>query len=244
MSTIRVLPRPSRNPTHKLSTQCDYHPSNSAETRKRALIHCLDNHTFDYKALVGRLNLIRNYQSADMKKYRDIYTTDLQNLKAYVKKVRKQTHDSRTFMLKANDQRRHVELLLEVPLNTEHPTPQSVLQAYRERVVDKNSNKRMSTKSNTRYNICKEPVKYTTYPYHMYVRGSKANIHRATVRKNSNLTNKTSRTCTLHLYFELSKNASENRLRQMVRDRVLPWGNTRRVRVLKYPSGAFAPTPA
>ena len=83
-----LLPTPSREPTNKLSAQCDYRPTDPPAARLGALVGCLEDGSFAYKSLANRLNLIRNLQGPTMRKYREMYTRDLKRLKQHVTTVR------------------------------------------------------------------------------------------------------------------------------------------------------------
>ena len=247
MPPRRLLPKPSTDSTHKLSTQCDYRPSDPPKARRHALATCLDNHTFAYASLVRRLNLIRNLQGPKLDEYRAIYTADLEWLKKYVAQARNTRHDPRAYMLTAKEQRRHVEVLVPVALDDAHPTPETVVAAVQQRW------RRPAARTQVR--LCKDPARYTSYPYHLYVRGPKATTLKARKRRAKRPSQRAAAAkgttrrraplgpeCTVHLYLEVPKGVNEAKLRRRVRTRVQSVGVAVRgegVRVLKFPSGGF-----
>ena len=247
MPPRRLLPKPSTDPTHKLSAQCDYRPSDLSKARRHALATCLDNRTFAYASLVRRLNLIRNLQGPNLDKYRAIYTSDLEWLKKHVAKARNERHDPRAYMLTAKEQRRHVEFLVPVALDDAHPTPEAVVAAVQRRW------RRPAARTQVRW--CKDPTIYASYPYHLYVRGPKATTLKACQRRAKRPSQRAAAAkgtvtrraplgpeCTVHLYLEVPKGVDEAKLRRRVRTRVQAAGVAVRgegVRVLKFPSGGF-----
>ena len=114
------LPTPSRAPTESLSTQCGYHPSDPARVRLRTLTTCLDNGTFSYQSLSGRIGLIRNLQrdKSARNRFYTRYTNDLAALRRHVHTQRKKRNNKRLYMLTPKEQVRHVTLLLDVPVTT------------------------------------------------------------------------------------------------------------------------------
>ena len=248
MPPRRLLPKPSTDPTHKLSAQCDYRPSDPPKARRHALATCLDNRTFEYASLVRRLNLIRNLQGPNLDKYRAIYTSDLEWLKKHVAQARNERHDPRAYMLTAKEQRRHVEFLVPVALDDAHPTPEAVVAAVQRRW------RRPAARTQVR--LCKDPARYASYPYHLYVRGRKATTLKARQRRAKRPSQRAAAgkgavtrrraplepECTVHLYLEVPKGVDEAKLRRRVRTRVQSAGVAVRgegVRVLKFPSGGF-----
>lgn len=234
-----LLPKPSTDPTNKLSTQCDYRTSDPQKVRRHALSTCINNRTFSYASIVQRLNLIRNLQGPNLDKYRTIYTDDLEWLKQYVTKTRNENHDPRAYMLATKEQRRHVELLVPVTLNAIHQTPEDV--------VVKMQRSWSRTTFPTLVRWCKDPTMYASYPYHLYVRGPKATTLKARQRRASQRTKMapskgTGSECTIHMYLEVPKGVDSVKLRSRVRTRLQSSGVAVRVdgvRVLKFPSGEF-----
>ena len=246
MPPRRLLPKPSTDPTHKLSAQCDYRPSDLSKARRHALATCLDNRTFAYASLVRRLNLIRNLQGPNLDKYRAIYTSDLEWLKKHVAQARKNSHDPRAYMLTSKEQRRHVEFLVPVALDDAHPTPEAVVAAVQRRWH------RPAARTQVRW--CKDPTIYASYPYHLYVRGPKATTLKARQRRAKRPSQRAAAaghghrrprrwgpsarcTCTWR-----SPKAWTRPLRRRVRTRVQAAGVAARgegVRVLKFPSGGL-----
>ena len=112
------LPTPSLAPTESLSTQCGYHPSDPARVRLRRLTTCLDNGTFSYQSLSGRIGLIRNLQrdKSARNRFYTRYTNDLAALRRHVHTQRKKRNNKRLYMLTPKEQVRHVTLLLDVPV--------------------------------------------------------------------------------------------------------------------------------
>jgi len=247
----RLLPRPSKEPTHKLSTQCNYRPNDDDTTRRKALVACLENKTFSYVSMVRRLNLIRNLQGPHLDKYRAIYTSDIEWLQAYVAKVRSQRHCPREYMLKPNEQCRHVEFLVPIEYDAKRTTPTQVVAKFQARWKN--------PAARTKVRLCSVPSKYPSYPYHLYVRGPRATTLKARKRRaqrnghasrerraqrNGHASLKPSQDteCTIHLLLDIPKGVDEAKLRQRVRTRILSLDfavKTDKVRVLKYPSNAF-----
>lgn len=220
-----LLPTPSREPTNKLSAQCDYRPTDPPAARLRALVGCLEDGSFAYKSLANRLNLIRNLQGPTMRKYREMYTRDLKRLKQHVTTVRA-TRDRRAYMLPADAQRRHVEVVFNVPYDDARPDPAAVAKSYRR------------TRAQCRTNV--DTSAYTTYPYHTYVRGPHTKRRTRGTGASANTDADTGRTgctgCTVHLRLAVRKGTNASQLRRKVRRYTRGVHN---VRVLKYPSRAF-----
>jgi hypothetical protein len=235
----RLLPRPSKEPTHKLSTQCNYRPNDDDMTRRQALAACLENKTFSYVSMVRRLNLIRNLQGPHLDKYRAIYTSDIEWLQTYVAKIRSQRHRPREYMLKATEQCRHVEFLVPIEYDAKRTTPTQVVSKFKTRWNN--------PAARTKVCLCTLPAKYPSYPYHLYVRGPRATTLKARkrrVQRNDTASRKPSQgtECTIHMLLDIPKGVDEAKLRRRVRTRIMSLDlgvKTDKVRVLKYPSNAF-----
>ena len=235
----RLLPRPSKEPTHKLSTQCNYRPNDDDTIRRQALAACLENKTFSYVSMVRRLNLIRNLQGPHLDKYRAIYTSDIEWLQTYVAKIRSQRHRPREYMLKATEQCRHVEFLVPIEYDAKRTTPTQVVSKFKTRWKN--------PAARTKVRLCTLPAKYPSYPYHLYVRGPRATTLKARKRRaqrNDHTSRKQSQgtECTIHMLLDIPKGVDEAKLRRRVRTRFMSLDlgvKTDKVRVLKYPSNAF-----
>lgn len=235
----RLLPRPSKEPTHKLSTQCNYRPNDDDTTRRQALVACLENKTFSYVSMVRRLNLIRNLQGPHLDKYRAIYTSDIEWLQTYVAKVRSQRHSPREYMLKATEQCRHVEFLVPIEYDAKRTTPTQVVSKFKARWKN--------PAARTKVRLCTLPAKYPSYPYHLYVRGPRATTLKARkrrVQRNVHASRKPLQgtECIIHMLLDIPKGVDEAKLRRRVRTRFMSLDltvKTDKVRVLKYPSNAF-----
>ena len=235
----RLLPRPSKEPTHKLSTQCNYRPNDDNTTRRQALVACLENKTFSYVSMVRRLNLIRNLQGPHLDKYRAIYTSDIEWLQTYVAKVRSQRHSPREYMLKATEQCRHVEFLVPIEYDAKRTTPTQVVSKFKTRWKN--------PAARTKIRLCTLPAKYPSYPYHLYVRGPRATTLKARKRRaqpKGHVSRKPSQgtECTIHMLLDIPKGVDEAKLRRRIRTRFMSLDfkvKTDKVRVLKYPSNAF-----
>ena len=162
--------------------------------------------------------------------------------------ARDKRHDPRAYMLTAKEQRRHIEFLVPVALDDAHPTPEAVVAAMQRRW------RRPAARTLVR--LCKDPARYTSYPYHLYVRGRKATTLKARQRRAKRPSQRAAAgkgavtrrrallepECTVHLYLEVPKGVDETKLRRRVRTRVQSADVAVRgegVRVLKFPSGGF-----